>query len=250
MQAVIRTGGQQSYVTAGDILEVEKLGGEIGDTITLDDVLMIANEEDVTVGQPTVADAAVTAKITGQYRGKKILVFRYRPKKRIRVRRGHRQYLTRLEIQSIRFGDLEFVAPEPVVPVPVEPEPEPMVEDLDEAEESGETEAALATEEVAAAEVESDAPVQEEPVTEAAVETTVEETTVTSEPPVAEEPVTTPTEETADAEDNSTVVVEAEGTTEVAVSVETSDDEDAATPDTDDVDKDDVDTTATSDKKE
>ncbi|MCB0061369.1 MAG: 50S ribosomal protein L21 [Caldilineaceae bacterium] len=126
MQAVIRTGGKQYYVTAGDILEVEKLAGEIGDTITLDDVLMVANEDDVTVGQPTVADAAVTATITGQYRGNKIQVFRYRPKKRIRVRKGHRQYITRLAIESIRLGDQEYTTP--VVEEPEFVTPEPVIE--------------------------------------------------------------------------------------------------------------------------
>ncbi len=123
MQAVIRTGGKQYYVTAGDILEVEKLAGAIGDTVTLDDVLMIANDEDVTIGQPVVENAAVMARITGQYRGTKILVFRYRPKKRIRVRRGHRQYLTRLEIKSIKFGDQEYTTPTPAEPEIVTPEP-------------------------------------------------------------------------------------------------------------------------------
>ena len=150
MQAVIRTGGKQYYVGAGDILEVEKLAGDVGDTITLGDVLMIANDDDVTVGQPTVDDAAVTAKITGQYRGNKILVFRYRPKKRIRVRRGHRQYLTRLEIQAVRFGDLESVAPEPVIPVPVAPDPEPIAEEV-EAEDVVAEEASSAEETVAEA---------------------------------------------------------------------------------------------------
>ena len=101
MYAVVRTGGKQYRVAAGDILEVEKLEGDVGENITLDDVLLVADGEDVTIGQPTVAGASVTAKITGQHRGKKIQVFRYRPKKRIRVRRGHRQYLTRLEIESV-----------------------------------------------------------------------------------------------------------------------------------------------------
>ncbi len=101
MYAVIRTGGKQYRVAPGDILEVEKLEGNVGDTITLDDVLLVADGEDVTIGQPTVEGASVTAKITGQHRGEKILVFRYRPKKRIRVRRGHRQYLTRIQIESI-----------------------------------------------------------------------------------------------------------------------------------------------------
>ena len=101
MYAVVRTGGKQYRVAAGDTVEVEKLDGAVGDVITLDDVLLVANGDSVTVGQPTVSGAAATAKITGQYRGNKIRVFRYRPKKRIRVRRGHRQYLTRLQIESI-----------------------------------------------------------------------------------------------------------------------------------------------------
>ena len=105
MHAVIRTGGKQYYVTAGDILEVDKLVGNIGDTLVLNDVLLLAGNGDVTVGQPTVDGASVSAKITGQYRGNKIQVFRYRPKKRIRVRKGHRQYLTRLHIQTIRLAD-------------------------------------------------------------------------------------------------------------------------------------------------
>jgi large subunit ribosomal protein L21 len=101
MYAVIRTGGKQYSVAVGNQVEVEKLDGDVGSTITLEDVLLIANGDNVQVGQPTVAGATVVAKITGQYRGNKIIVFRYRPKKRIRVRKGHRQYLTRLQIESI-----------------------------------------------------------------------------------------------------------------------------------------------------
>lgn len=101
MYAVVRTGGKQYRVAPGDTVEVEKLEGAVGDTIVLDDVLLVANEDSITVGQPQVEGAKVSARISGQYRGNKILVFRYRPKKRIRVRRGHRQYLTRLEIESI-----------------------------------------------------------------------------------------------------------------------------------------------------
>ena len=101
MYAVIRTGGKQYRVAAGDIVEVEKLDGAVGDSITLDDVLLVAAGDTVQVGTPRVQGASVTAKITGQYRGNKIMVFKYRPKKRIRVRKGHRQYLTRLQIQSV-----------------------------------------------------------------------------------------------------------------------------------------------------
>ena len=101
MYAVIRTGGKQYRVAAGESLEVEKLEGAVGDSITLHDVLLVAAGDTVQVGTPNVAGASVTAKITGQYRGNKIMVFKYRPKKRIRVRKGHRQSLTRLQIESI-----------------------------------------------------------------------------------------------------------------------------------------------------
>ena len=101
MYAVIRTGGKQYRVAAGDILEVERLEGSIGETISLNDVLLVSDAGAVQVGQPTVAGASVSAKITGQYRGNKIQVFKYRPKKRIRVRKGHRQNLTRLEIEAV-----------------------------------------------------------------------------------------------------------------------------------------------------
>lgn len=101
MYAVIRTGGKQYRVAAGDVLEVEKLDGNVGETVTLSDVLLVANGDSVNIGRPTVDGATVVAKITGQHRGTKVLIFRYRPKKRIRVRKGHRQYLTRLQIESI-----------------------------------------------------------------------------------------------------------------------------------------------------
>lgn len=108
MYAVVRTGGKQYRVGTGDIIEVEKLDGDVGQEITLDDILLVSNGEQVEIGQPTVANASIQAVITGQYRGPKILSFRYRPKKRIRVRRGHRQYLTRLEIKSVSLNGESF----------------------------------------------------------------------------------------------------------------------------------------------
>lgn len=149
MYAVIRTGGKQYRVAPGDTVEVEKLEGGVGDSITIDDVLMVTNGEEVHIGQPGVDGASVIAKITGQYRGKKILSFRYRPKKRIRVRRGHRQYLTRLEIASITIGGETFAAP-------VEPEePESAVEEPVAEEPTAEEASELdtATDDVAAEEV-------------------------------------------------------------------------------------------------
>ena len=123
MYAVVRTGGKQYRVGPGDNFEVEKLAGNVGDSIVLNDVLLVAGDEGIQIGQPNVEGASVTARITGQHRGEKILVFRYRPKKRIRVRRGHRQYLTRLQILKISGEGYEYVkeekaaAPEPVAEV-------------------------------------------------------------------------------------------------------------------------------------
>jgi len=94
MYAVVKTGGKQYRVEPGNILEVERLEGDVGSTITLDEVLMVANGDSITVGQPMVEGASVEATITGQHRDRKI-------QKRIRVRKGHRQYKTRLEIGSI-----------------------------------------------------------------------------------------------------------------------------------------------------
>ncbi len=103
MYAVVKTGGKQYRVAAGDILEVEKLDGDVGDSVNLDEVCWSPTATPCrSVNQMSTAPS-VTAKITGQHRGKKVQIFRYRPKKRIRVHRGHRQYLTRLEIQSVNL---------------------------------------------------------------------------------------------------------------------------------------------------
>jgi large subunit ribosomal protein L21 len=102
MYAVIRTGGKQYSVAPGESVEVEKLPGNVGETIQLTDVLLVSNGDAVQIGTPTVAGASVSAKITGQYKGNKVRIMRYRPKKRIRVRMGHRQFITRLQIESIQ----------------------------------------------------------------------------------------------------------------------------------------------------
>lgn len=108
MYAVVRTGGKQYRVGAGDIIEVEKLDGDVGEEITLEDILLVSNGERIVIGQPLVEGASVNAVITGQYRGPKVLSFRYRPKKRIRVRRGHRQHITRLEVKSVGLNGESF----------------------------------------------------------------------------------------------------------------------------------------------
>ncbi len=101
MYAIIRTGGKQYQVTAGDTLKVEKIQGEVGDTIEIKDVLLIADGDNVTVGQPLVDGAKVTAKIAEQGRAKKILVFKKKKRKGYQVKNGHRQQYTALTIEEV-----------------------------------------------------------------------------------------------------------------------------------------------------
>ena len=101
MYAIIRTGGKQYQVAAGDTLRVEKLQGEVGDTVELSDVLLVADGDDVKVGQPVVDGAKVVAKIAEQGKAKKVLVFKKKKRKGYRVLRGHRQLFTALTIEEI-----------------------------------------------------------------------------------------------------------------------------------------------------
>ena len=101
MYAIIRTGGKQYQVAEGDRLRVEKLNGEVGDSVELADVLMVADGETVKVGQPLVEGAKVSAKIVEQGKGKKIIVFKKKRRKGYRLKQGHRQLYTALEIQGI-----------------------------------------------------------------------------------------------------------------------------------------------------
>jgi large subunit ribosomal protein L21 len=101
MYAIIRTGGKQYQVAAGDTLRVEKLQGEVGDTVELSDVLLVADGDNVKVGQPVVDGAKVVAKIAEQGKAKKVLVFKKKKRKGYRVLRGHRQLFTALTIEEI-----------------------------------------------------------------------------------------------------------------------------------------------------
>ncbi len=101
MYAIIRTGGKQYQVAAGDTLRVEKLSGNVGDTIELADVLLVADGEDLRIGRPQVEGARVTATIAEQGRAKKVLIFKKKRRTGYRLRRGHRQQYTALAIQQI-----------------------------------------------------------------------------------------------------------------------------------------------------
>src|SRR3954469_22413964 len=101
MFAVVRTGGKQYKVANGDIIRVEKLAGEAGQSIQLDEVLLISDNGATTIGTPVVAGAAVTAEVVAQDRGPKIIVFKKKRRQNYRRKNGHRQDLTVLRITGI-----------------------------------------------------------------------------------------------------------------------------------------------------
>ena len=101
MYAVVKTGGKQYRVRSGQVIRVEKLDGSVGDTVALDDVLLVGGGESIKVGQPRLAGASVSAQITGQGRAKKIIVFKKRRRKGYHKKQGHRQAYTQLKIGDI-----------------------------------------------------------------------------------------------------------------------------------------------------
>lgn len=101
MYAVIKTGGKQYRVAAGDKLKVEKLAGEVGSDITLDQVLMLADGDNVTIGAPLIDGASVQAKVVAHGRGDKVMIFKFRRRKHYRKTQGHRQDFTEIEIGAI-----------------------------------------------------------------------------------------------------------------------------------------------------
>jgi large subunit ribosomal protein L21 len=101
MYAIIETGGKQYCVREGDTLCVEKLAAEAGEEVVFDRVLLIGAEGGVKVGQPVVPGVRVVARVLNQGRGKKIIVFKYKPKKNYRRKQGHRQPYTRVLVEKI-----------------------------------------------------------------------------------------------------------------------------------------------------
>ena len=101
MQAVTVTGGKQYSVKEGDVVFVEKLNAEAGETVTFDQVLAVLDGENSKFGAPTVAGASVQASVVKNGRGKKIVVFKYKPKKDSKRKQGHRQPYTKVQIEKI-----------------------------------------------------------------------------------------------------------------------------------------------------
>jgi len=101
MYAVVATGGKQYRVQEGDTLRIEKIPGEVGSDVAFDQVLMVSDGDDVKVGQPVVENAVVNGTIVEQGKGRKILVFKYKRRKRYRRKQGHRQLFTAVKIGTI-----------------------------------------------------------------------------------------------------------------------------------------------------
>ncbi|MGB9607973.1 MAG: 50S ribosomal protein L21 [bacterium] len=104
MLAIVETGGKQYKVKENSVIEVEKIDSPVGATISLDKVLFVDTGSEQIIGSPYVPQARVIAKVLKHIKGEKILVFKYKPKKNYRRRRGHRQVYTRLAIERIEIG--------------------------------------------------------------------------------------------------------------------------------------------------
>jgi large subunit ribosomal protein L21 len=167
LYAVVRTGGKQYRVQEGRSLTIDRLPGEPGETIELRDVLLLADGESVTVGNPMIEGARVVGTIAEQGRGKKIIVFRYKAKTRARKKTGHRHSFTRLRVEDILAPGQE-PKPKAIVEAPVEEVAEPAPKRRRKAK---------------PVEAEAEAVTQEAAAVEAA-----ENEGMTHEPPLAEEP--------------------------------------------------------------
>ena len=102
MYAIVQTGGKQYKVAEGDILKVEKLDGQAGAQVVLDQVLLVKDDDgNVKVGKPVVENARITAQVIEQGKGKKIIVYKYKRRKNERKKQGHRQAYTKIKIEKI-----------------------------------------------------------------------------------------------------------------------------------------------------
>ena len=173
MYAIIETGGKQYKVQAGDKVRVEKLNAEVGSTVAMDKVLFVGGEN-AAVGTPVVDGAKVEAKVLKQGKAKKVIVYKYKPKKGYHKKNGHRQLFTELEISSISFGGVTETAEEKAAEKEAEAQAEEVKEEVvEEVVEEAVEEVAEETEEAAeevAEETEEAAEEAEEAAEEAAEE--------------------------------------------------------------------------------
>ena len=101
MYAIVRSGGKQYRAEVGATIDVDRLPQEVGESINLSDVLLVADADNTRIGQPLVEGARVSATVVEQFRGKKVIVYKYRQRTNYRRKQGHRQYYTRLRIDDI-----------------------------------------------------------------------------------------------------------------------------------------------------
>ncbi len=101
MYAIFRSGGKQYRAEVGSTVDVDRLPNEVGESIEIADVLLVGDEDNTVIGQPTVEGALVKTTVVEQFRGKKIIVYKYRQRTNYRRKQGHRQYYTRLQIDAI-----------------------------------------------------------------------------------------------------------------------------------------------------
>lgn len=102
MLAVIKTGGKQYRVSPKDKLKIEKIAAEEGAEVVFDNVLLVENGKDLTIGEPLVKGATVVAKVLKQAKADKVMTFKYKSKKRYKVKKGHRQQYTEVEIIDVK----------------------------------------------------------------------------------------------------------------------------------------------------
>jgi large subunit ribosomal protein L21 len=113
MYAVIKTGGKQYKVIAGETLKVEKLAGEVGSKVVIDKVLMLADGDAVTIGSPLIAGAVVNATVVSHGRGDKVTIFKFQRRKHYRKTQGHRQSYTEIQIDDVNGKGSTKVAAKP-----------------------------------------------------------------------------------------------------------------------------------------
>lgn len=106
MYAIVNSGGKQYKVREGEIFRVEKLPGEVGAPVTFDQVLLYSDGDNIEIGRPVLDAMKVEGRIVEQDRAKKIIVFKYKRRKRYRRKQGHRQYYTAVQVDSIGSGSL------------------------------------------------------------------------------------------------------------------------------------------------
>ncbi|HEX3465667.1 MAG TPA: 50S ribosomal protein L21 [Candidatus Limnocylindrales bacterium] len=104
MYAIVETGGKQFRVSEGDVIRTDLIETEVGSSVTFDRIVLAANGDDVTIGTPVVSGASVTGTVLRQAKDKKILVFKYKPKKRVRKLNGHRQRYAEVRIDKISLS--------------------------------------------------------------------------------------------------------------------------------------------------